>query len=204
MNDAARQWDGPGLDAWQPWHPDEVATVLAGMPAPWCVVGGWAIDLWLGERTRAHADIEIAIPRAYFPVIRRHLAAFELFSVGDGEVRALPKHATVDADKRQNWVLEPGLRVWRMDIMLEPGDADTWIFRRDERVRAPRANMVASRNGVPHLTAQGALLFKAKALGEKDAADFNACVPWLDAPSRAWLAHALQIAHPGHPWIARL
>ncbi|HEX5563842.1 MAG TPA: hypothetical protein VFX34_02680, partial [Sporosarcina sp.] len=30
---------------------------------PWGVAGGWAIDLFLGNQTREHSDIEIAILR---------------------------------------------------------------------------------------------------------------------------------------------
>jgi Aminoglycoside-2''-adenylyltransferase len=33
------------------------------MDAPWCIVGGWAIDLWLEEHTRPHEDIEISVLR---------------------------------------------------------------------------------------------------------------------------------------------
>lgn len=204
MDDAPKRWDGPGLEAWRAWAPDEVAWVLTDLVVPWCVVGGWAIDLWLGEQTRPHGDIEIAIPRSCFGAMRHHLAAFELFAVGDGEVRALPQGAPADTEKHQTWVLDPVERAWRMDVMLEPGDADHWIFRRDERVRAPRTEMVATRDGVPYLVAEGVLLFKAKALRDKDEADFNACLTKLDARARAWLAQALQLAHPGHRWIAQL
>src|SRR5262245_45368546 len=61
-----KHWEGPGLDAWHPWTPAQVAAELTGVNVPWCVVGGWAIDLWLGERTRDHEDIEIAVPRYSF------------------------------------------------------------------------------------------------------------------------------------------
>jgi len=172
---------------------------------PWCVVGGWSIDLFLGRETRAHADLEIAIARADFARVRERLAGFAWHVVGDGEVRALEPAELPPADRHQNWLLDPRANAWRMDVMLEPGDADTWAFRRDERIRAPRAQMIARTDeGIPYLAPQGALLFKAKRTSDKDEVDFAAAAPLLSAPARAWLRDALALVHPGHPWGAAL
>ena len=83
-------WDGPPLEAWAPWRPEEVAVRLAGTPAHWYVVGGFAIDLFLGRETRPHEDLEICVPRAELALVRERLASFVFHSVGDGEVRRLP------------------------------------------------------------------------------------------------------------------
>jgi hypothetical protein len=100
-------------------------------------------------------------------------------------------------------VVEPAAGAWRLDVMIEPGDAETWIFRRDEQVRAPRKLMIAD-DGIPHLRSHGALLYKAKAHRPKDEADFAVAAPLLTTAQRHWLAEALALAHPGHPWIAAL
>jgi hypothetical protein len=169
------------------------------------VVGGWALDLWRGEQTRAHADIEIAIPRACFAAMRNHLWEFKLFSVGDGLVNALPDNEEPPLDRHQNWVLDECASAWRLDIFLEPSDAETWIYRRNESLRASRPRMVGiSSNGVPYLRPQGILLFKAKALRDKDDRDFAACVPLMRDEDRLWLKQALNHTHPDHPWISRL
>jgi hypothetical protein len=199
-----KHWDGPGLDAWRPWSPHEVSEVLRGLDVPWCIVGGWAIELALGVPHRAHDDIEIAISRRDFPAIRDHLAEFHFYAVGDGEVRALAIGAVTPEDKHQNWVLDPRENVWRMDVMLEPGDAELWVFRRDHRISAPRARMIATRAGIPYLRPEAALLFKAKAAREKDETDLGACLPHLGPSAREWLVGALEVVHPDHPWIARL
>lgn len=49
-----------------------------------------------------------------------------------------------------------------------------------------------------------ALLFKAKAPRFKDQRDFDRVLPYLDGAARAFLAWALEQAHPGHPWRAQL
>jgi len=51
------------------------AAAMAGLPRPWWVAGGWALDLFLGRRTRPHADLEISVlaadQRALFEQLRR-------------------------------------------------------------------------------------------------------------------------------------
>jgi hypothetical protein len=32
----------------------------------------------------------------------------------------------------------------------------------------------------------------------------DVCAPLLDGESRSWLRSALELAHPGHPWLADL
>ncbi len=199
------RWDGPPLEAWAPWHPQQAARQLADVRAPWCVVGGWAIDLFLGRETRPHEDLEIAILRADFPEVRGRLAGFALHTVREGEVRALQPGELPPPENHQNWVLDPRAGKWRMDVMLEPGDADTWVYRRDDSIRAPRAEIVATTaDGIPYLHPHAALLFKAKTTREKDEADFTEVLPGLSASARAWLREALLRVHPGHPWTGRL
>jgi hypothetical protein len=201
---AIKHWDGPPLEAWRAWKPKEAATLLAGVDVPWCVVGGWAIDLFVGRETRPHEDLEIAIARPDFPRIRDHLHGFRLHSVGDGEVRALARDEVTPAEKHQNWVLDVDENVWRMDVMLEPGDRETWVYRRDETLRAPRERMVSMRDGVPFLRPEAALLYKAKAHRPKDDADFATCLALLDDAARKWLREALSRLHPAHAWIENL
>jgi len=195
-------WDGPGLDAWRPWTPAAAAERLAGAGVGWCVVGGWAVELFVGRPVRPHHDLEIAVLRPDFPAVRAALAGHRFHVVGGGEVRALPEGEEPPADRHQNWVLDVGARAWRMDVMLEPGDATTWVFRRDPAIAAPRATMVdRTPAGIPFLRPEGTLLFKAKAPGPKDEIDLAACLPRMAPAARSWLADALRRAHPGHPWI---
>jgi len=176
----------PAEDAWLPWSPREIADRLAGISAPWCVVGGWALDLWHGRQTRAHHDLEIAIPRSYFAEVRRAFTGFEFFTASNGTLSAEPP----SADQHQNWVLDPIARVWRVDIFLEPGDDTTWIYRRDPTLRLPRARTVAhTTDGIPYLRPELVLLFKAKAMRPKDELDFAAALPNID---REWLDELLR------------
>jgi hypothetical protein len=189
----------PDLDAWRPWHPSEVARVLAGTEVPWAVAGGWAIDLHLGRVTREHEDIEVAIPRADFPLFRLALRAFDLYEA-DGRVRLLGPHEVPAA--HQVWVFDRDAGHWRMDTFLEPGDRQIWISHRDEALHLPLAEVIRrTPEGIPYLAPATVLLAKAKHARDKDEADLANTLPTLGAIERSWLTSAIAHAHPGHRWL---
>jgi hypothetical protein len=203
-----KRWDGPPEDAWSmAWTPGQAALALQGVSAPWAVAGGWALDLWLGAQTRAHEDLEIAVPSIFFSEIQSRLEALGLkvFDIVDGQAIALAPGEAPHRRMHQTWVMDPAVNGWRMDIFREPGDAETWVYRRTGELSAPRA--WANRRtagGVPYVAPQVVLLFKAKAKRDKDEADFSLAAPRLPVEARRWLADSLRIVHPGHPWIDRL
>ncbi|HUQ23162.1 MAG TPA: hypothetical protein VM049_09115 [Gaiellaceae bacterium] len=201
----------PDLSHWEAWRPEQVAALLAGVQAPWCVVAGWAIELFLGEQRREHEDLEIAVPRDRFSEIAERLAGFELF-IPDSDLTdpglvwpfaQAPKE--LDAN-HQTWVREPGSLLWRLDVFREPSDGDTWIFRRDERIRLPYKDAIEhTDDGIPYARPEIVLLFKAKpSLRPKDEADLAAVLPSLGRARRRWLVEALALVHPGHPWLERI
>ena len=122
-----------------------------------------------------------------------------------GGVRVLGRDEPPPSENHQVWVFDVEAEVWRIDVMLSGGDADTWVYRRDPAITAPRSSIVGrDPRGVPYLMPHGTLLYKAKAAREKDEADLRTCLPRMSDGARAWLRHALQQTHPGHPWVARL
>ena len=200
--DADMHWEGPDLSAWEPWTPAQVTKMLRVSSSAWCIVGGWAIELWLGREVRPHGDIEIAAPRCDFVNLRRVFEPrYQLYAAGDGETFALKVDQMIPSSRHQCWIADPSCGSWRLDLMLEPGDPETWVFRRDKRIREPRERMIGRRGGIPFLKPEGVLLYKAKAMRGKDQADFEACLPHLSPAARSWLADSLSLIHPEHPWL---
>ena len=195
----------PGVEAWHPWSPRELADRLAGVTAAWCIAGSWALDLWLGRQTRAHEDIELATPRSQFAAIRAAFDAYELFTAGDGELVYLPRGQDPPPHRHQTWVFDPTARAWRTDVFLEPGDDTTWIYRRVEALALPRTETIGHTDDrVPYLRPELVLLFKAKAMRPKDERDFATALPALDRVARERLREWLTRFHPTSSWLSQL
>lgn len=173
---------------------------MRGYPAPWAVAGGWAIDLALGVVSRPHGDVDLATFRADQDALRAHLTGWRWEYVEGGAGRpwrpgewlALPVHelhATPPGGRRP------------LEVLLNERDGADWVYRRDARVRLPLARALAhTPAGLPALAPEVALLYKAKAPRAADEADFALAAPRLSPDAREWLAAALALAHPGHPW----
>jgi aminoglycoside-2''-adenylyltransferase len=186
------------------WTPSEVAQRLAGVATPWCVAAGWALELFRGEQTREHGDIEIAIPAADFPEVRDRFPGYAFDAVGSGRIW---EDATPDAlaATHQTWVRDPATGNYLLDVFREPHDGETWICRHDETIRLPYRGIIRhTPDGIPYLTPELVLLFKAKHARPKDQADFDGTVPYLTSAQRKTLAGLLAHARPGHRWIAEL
>jgi aminoglycoside-2''-adenylyltransferase len=193
----------PDIDAWEPWHPDVFGERLAGLSVPWCVAAGWALDLFRGRPTRAHHDVEIAVPRARFAEVAQRFPDVDFYVPVDGVLVAASPDTL--AAEHQTWALDRAAGCWRFDVFREPHEGDVWICRRDERIRRPYADLIQrDANGLPFLAPEVALLFKAKAPRYKDITDFTGTLPLLDAGQRRWLADAIALVHPHHQWLADL
>jgi hypothetical protein len=90
--------------------------------------------------------------------------------------------------------------------MLDEAEGNDWIYRRNPAVRRPLESLIVRRGGEPFLAVEVQLLYKAPGAVTvpKNRQDFEACLPHLDQIQRAWLASALQAAHPGHTWLGPL
>jgi hypothetical protein len=193
----------PDLALWDAWHPAEVARRLAGVDATWYVTAGWALDLRQGRQTREHEDVEIAAPEHAFEAVRAALDGFELWVIGGG--LAHPVTPATLAAHHQTWVREPATGAWRLDVMREPWEGETWVFRRDPRIRLPRDRVIArTEDGIPYARPEIALLYKAKSSRPKDDADFASVLPLLGPEQREWLAQSIALVHPGHNWLQPL
>ncbi len=192
-------------DAWNAWHPAELSHRLGGISSPWCIVGGWALDLWHGHQTREHDDLEFAILRSDFSVFRRALKGVSFHTASDGVVEYLPPDRNPTPEKWQVWCRDMVENCWRADMMLEPGTPKEWVYRRAPGIVRSRVEMVdLTSDGIPYLKPAAVLLFKAKHRRAKDEIDFGNALPKLAASERAWLAMCLHVVHPDHEWTTRL
>jgi hypothetical protein len=188
---------------------EAVARIMAAFPRPWWVSGGWAIDLFLGQVTRQHGDLEVGLFRDDQEALRAYLSEWELFRI---EYR--PEDAEWVPWSAGEWMALPEFQIQarrasaqptEIDFFLNDRVAEEWQCRRDPAITRPVASISRrSSTGIPFLVPEIQLLFKAKWHRPKDESDFRAACPRFDPTQRAWLAEALGIVHPGDPWLAEL
>lgn len=199
--------DAQFVDLYGPWAsrtPTDVSALFADYPGRWWIAGGWAIEAFTGV-PRRHEDIDPSVLRIDLPLLRRHLQdRLQLWSTASGAIRPLLPDEELLEGGHQVWVRSHATAPWEYDILLTPGSAETWVYRRDESIRLPLEAALWAKDGIPYLRPEIQLLYKAALLRPKDQGDFDACLPLLDDEQRTWLRSCLQQSLPDHAWLAGL
>ena len=192
-------------DAWNSWRPEELTQRLHGSGITWYVTGGWALDLFLGQQTRDHADLEFATLPSDIPEARRALSELEFFAARNGELSFLERDADVPDGIWQRWGADFKSQVWRVDMMMERGTKDRWVYKRNNAISQLRDQAIyQNEQGIPFLAPANVLLFKAKHTRDKDVQDFDRVLPHLRAHEKALLRSWIVSEHSAHPWLAQL
>lgn len=199
------------LGRWQAWQPAEVASFFASLTVPWWIAGGWALDLFLGEQTRDHEDIDVQILRRDQQEVRALFGDWDIQGA-DPQLRATgwpfrewKIGQILDSSTHDIWCRPRKDAPWTLQLMVVDTIDDQWLFRRDPRIRCALDTIGDhSSDGIPYLAPELQLLYKARTPRPKDEADFTRILPALQGKRRQWLIQSLELVHPGHPWLTRL
>ena len=198
-----QKWDDSAVES--VLSPQDAARLLHGVDAHWWVAGGWAIDLWLGEQTRHHVDLDIAVLRDQQQAFRERLAGWDLhLATSPGVLEPLPKEVEVLEPLHAIWCRQTPESKWAFELLLNDSDGRDWLFRRDHAVRLPISRLGECAGDVPFLRPEVVLLFKAKNVRAHDQLDFEHARERMDSHGKQWLRQALERVHPGHEWIHEL
>jgi hypothetical protein len=183
---------------------ESAASVMRGVGVWWAVAGGWALDLWLGQQTREHHDVEVVVQRQDQLALRAGLADEWELRCQDppGSGWRLWARERIEFPAFQLQARSPS---GEFDIFLETTRDDYWRFRRDKRIGRPMSEFTTTTDaGVPVVRPEVQLLYMAQSNEPKNAHDFAITRPRLDDQATSWLARSLALAHPGHPWLNEL
>lgn len=191
---------------WAPLTPYETVTLFASWDRFWCIAGGWAIDLWLGQVTREHADTDVLLLRGDMATVHDHLPGWELWAADPpGTLRPWPAGEPLPGHVHDIWCRKAGSMRWRFQLMVMDHDKVHWIFRRDGSIGGPLGSLANEVGGMPVLAPEIQLLYKGNGTRRpKDEADFLTALPHLSPNQRAWLRDAIASREPNHPWVAAL
>ncbi|MCC7408454.1 MAG: hypothetical protein IT442_10305 [Phycisphaeraceae bacterium] len=204
--------DSIDVELWEPMRLDEVRMLLGGFDRPWWISGGQAIDLFVGRKTRDHGDTDVGIRRCDLLALRDYLRDWDVHKTHQPTPSRLAPWAHGQELPRETginnvWARRRRGEPWRIDFTIMETAGDRWIFRRDERIGGPFADLtVFSPDGLRYLRPEIQLLYKSRRHGgAKDDADFAIAWPLLDTDARNWLRDALhrQFADD-HRWFVEM
>lgn len=194
------------LDRWDPAPLTEVADRFRDLKNPWWVAGGLAIELAVGHRIRDHGDVDVLLLRRDQLAIQQALPDWEWWAADPpGSLRPWASDEVLPQSVHDIWCRPGPGEPWRIQIMLDESHDQEWVSRRDPRVRRPLDKLgLNSTDGIPYLTPEVQLFYKAKEPRPKDETDLAAALPVLSDDQRHWLVHAINQAYGAHPWVGRL
>jgi hypothetical protein len=164
------------------------------------VAGGWAIDLWFGEETRQHHDVEVVVRRCDQALVHEALSPrWELFCLDPpGEGWRTWGGSAIESPAFQ---FQARSSTIEFDIFTETTDQSMWHFRRDDRISRQLSEVITlSRSGLPIVRPEVQLLYMAKSTEAKNQRDFEIARPRLHPAATRWLAEALATTLPDHHW----
>lgn len=202
--------------------------LLDGAGFPWAVCGGFALELFLDREIRWHTDIDICVFEPDRERVWRHMhqnwwSVYEF--LGQGLLRSIyPARPSKPGRNLMCVKLDcdlvrfcPGIDdetygyefynngIFELNYMefLFNTTRDGWfVFPGQSGIRREMSKAFLSREGVPYLAPELALLFKAnRAEWGRAQTDFEAVFPHLGGEQRQWFLESLGKLYPdGHEW----
>ncbi len=193
-----------------PFQPREVQSLFSKAPFQWWIAGGWALDLFLGQQSRPHFDIDVAVARQDQMAARQFLRGWDFQYAVPGTsnpvvFKSWEPGQTLGREIHGSWARENSASPWRFEFLLHEIEHGVWAFRYCTDVQHPVEHIgTRTLDGIPYLQPEIALLYKAARLREVDEQDFRRVLPHLSGAERAQLAGDLSRFAPMHPWVALL
>jgi hypothetical protein len=188
--------------------PRHAVAHLRGLPCPWGVCGGWAVDLFVNQASRRHADVDFAVLRADQPVVLSHLLArgWSISTAHGGQVSPWKGDELIEFPMHCLWCRNENAVPTFIEVLLNESAGEDFVFRRCFDIRLPLSRtFLKSKSGIPILAPEIVLLYKSKGeLTPTNAQDFENAVESLASMQRRWLKDALLLTNPTHPWVERL
>ncbi|MGO4489911.1 hypothetical protein [Microbacterium sp. 2RAF4] len=188
-----------------PWQPIDVSGAMAlldGSAVRWWVSGGVALDRWLGREIRTRPNIDVSVIAPDLPAFVDGLPdGFTAWAPAETEGYVVPfDEAPVDSDRQPVLLRDESRRAWVLQVNVEDGTGDVWVYKRDPRLTLPWERAVIDVDGAPVGAPAVQLVWKALRPRPEDDLDKDAVVAALDDEARGWYERAILSIHPHSTW----
>jgi len=101
-------------------EPLRAAQIMIGFPHPWCICGGWAIDLFVNRVSRQHKDVDIAIGRRDQLALRSHFVAqgWALEKAVDGQLAPWMEGEFIELPVHTIWCKNPNVQPDFVEVLF--------------------------------------------------------------------------------------
>jgi hypothetical protein len=185
--------------------PQKIAALMQNFQSDWFIAGGWAIDLYLGEISRPHDDIEIAVFRRDQIALQNYLNDWFLQKINHSEPSIWNRNEFLELPVHEIHCFYENGDPQNFEVLLNESNAENWIYRRNKRVTKLLTKLcLTTDSGIKFLRSEIVLLYKSKNPRAKDEQDFESVVKRLDVEGKKWLSNALEICDSKHHWLQKL
>ncbi|MEM7658954.1 MAG: hypothetical protein AAF399_22715 [Bacteroidota bacterium] len=127
--------------------------------------------------------------------VQAHFAAWELFVGTRPGIRRWEQGEVLLEQYWDIWARKDAAFPWRFQLMWLNTKGEEWLFKRNEAIRGPLAELYhRSSEGIPYLRPEIQLLYKltSSSLRPKDQLDVEIVWPKLSSDAQGWLRQQLQ------------
>lgn len=213
----------------QKWLLEELKTFMAGSEFQWAVCGGFALDLFLDRNIRKHGDLDICVFENDRETIKRYALdkGWRVYEFrGQGKVRPLDSAMASEAGRNMMCVKdgcdivkfypceEEGMLYHRffhtgmdkffyLEFLFNGTDSGYLLLDTGKGLKRELSKAILSRNGIPYLAPEIALLYKAANSDNPDyRLDFEQTYPHLNDDQREWFIRGMNLLYShGHVWM---
>lgn len=209
---------------------DDLNIFFKGFPHTWCVSGGWAIDLFLGRKTRDRCDLDVSVfnPGHHdsvefilgkqWAIEGKEADGFK--RIGDvndldEEIRyfwSFPRGAAFiseytdnNGNRRISYNRQTQESLDYIEVFFDRFEDDEFVYRRNTSIRRSKEKSVIQKPEYAFLAPELVLLYKSKRIRPTDNLDLQAAIAEMDSEQRDWLLNALLAEYDqDHAWIRKL
>ena len=211
---------------------NELIQFLRTMGMDYAICGGSAIDLFVGRKTRAHKDLDVAVYWENRDEIVRYMLDSEWELYEPTRSRYLHKIVAPETQKREKsniWCVKKDNASYRfterenylfdalfdgteqtelnfIEFLFNKRDEKFFYYARNERIKRALPAAILKTSDICYLAPEIVLLYKSTAAGKAEyQMDFDNAYPHMHEEQISWLMNALMTMNPdGHRWLEKV